>query len=168
MTSNLDQVAIEMPGPVGLVVSTTCDVPVALPGRAIVLPERFTTELGPDSSGRAGARDRARRPARPRMVVARRHPRARVFLSAAQSPDAHTLSHAASETSDAALLDQIEQVLEAAIFEDPNHSVRGEAIDALEELSTERAKRVLRKVIDRHPDAQMREEAVEREREWSH
>jgi hypothetical protein len=78
------------------------------------------------------------------------------------------LSHAASETSDAAFLHQIEQVLEAAIFEDPDHSVRGEAIDALEELPTERAKRVLRKVIDRQPDAQMREGAVERDREWSH
>jgi HEAT repeat protein len=71
------------------------------------------------------------------------------------------LSHAAGHTSDAASLDRIEQVLEAAIFEDPDHDVRSQAIGALEELPTDRAKRVLRKVIDRHPDAQVREEAGE-------
>ena len=47
----------------------------------------------------------------------------------------------------------------AAIFEDPDRGVRSEAIGALEELPTDRAKRVIRKVIDRHPDAQVREEA---------
>jgi hypothetical protein len=77
------------------------------------------------------------------------------------------LSDAAGETSDARTLDQIEQILEAAIFEDPDHSVRSEAIDVLERLPAARAGRVLRKVIDRHPDEQIREQAKELEQERS-
>jgi HEAT repeat protein len=75
------------------------------------------------------------------------------------------LSHAAGQISDIASLDRIEQVLEAAIFEDPDHSVRVEAMDALGELPGGRGRRVLRKVIERHPDSQIREEATDLDRE---
>lgn len=40
-----------------------------------------------------------------------------------------------------------------------------EAIDALEDLPGERARRVLQEVIDRHPDARVRREAAEQLRE---
>ncbi len=75
------------------------------------------------------------------------------------------LSHAAGQISDIASLDRIEQVLEAAIFEDPDHSVRVEAMDALDELPAARARRVRRTVIERHPDSQIREEATDHDRE---
>jgi HEAT repeat protein len=78
------------------------------------------------------------------------------------------LSHTAEATKDAGQLDRIEQVLEAAIFEDSDHSVRIEAMDAVEQLPATRAKRVLRKVIERHPDAQMREEATDLEQDRNH
>ena len=56
------------------------------------------------------------------------------------------------------LTTRYEQLLESIIFEDPDRGVRVEAMDALDELPQARARRVLRKIIDRHPDAQMREE----------
>jgi len=52
-----------------------------------------------------------------------------------------------------------------AIFDDPDMSVRMEAIDALEDLPADRARRALRDVIDRHPDARVRREAAEQLRE---
>ena len=78
------------------------------------------------------------------------------------------LSQTASETTDSAVLDPIEQLFESIIFEDADHGVRIEAMDALDELPQTRARRVLRKVIDRHPDAQMREEATDHARERNH
>jgi len=75
------------------------------------------------------------------------------------------LSQTASETTDSAVLDRIEQLLESIIFEDADRGVRVEAMDALDELPQARARRVLRKIIDRHPDAQMREEATDHARE---
>jgi len=61
----------------------------------------------------------------------------------------------------------VERILEASIFEDADHSVRSEALDALDRLPAARARRVLRKVIDRHPDERMREEAKQLEQEPS-
>ncbi len=73
----------------------------------------------------------------------------------------------ASSTSDPRALDQIEQTIEHAIFNDADHGVRRDALEALEELPRDRALRVLRKVIDRHPDAEIREEALDLQRERS-
>ncbi len=62
-------------------------------------------------------------------------------------------------------LDRAQQVIERAIFDDPDQSVRIEALDALDELPDERALQVLRDVIARHPDARIRREAEEHVRE---
>jgi hypothetical protein len=53
------------------------------------------------------------------------------------------------------------------MFNDPERSVRIEALGALEELRRERAIRAPRKVTDRHPDAEIRDEAAESERDRS-
>jgi HEAT repeat protein/beta-lactamase regulating signal transducer with metallopeptidase domain len=73
-----------------------------------------------------------------------------------------TIAHVASNTSDAATLDKAQQTIEHAIFNDPDRSVRMEALDALSGLPRERARRVLRDVETRHPDADVREEARQR------
>ena len=73
-----------------------------------------------------------------------------------------TIAHVASNTSDAATLDKAQQTIERAIFNDPDRSVRMEALDALKGLPRERARRVLREVETRHPDADVREEAKQR------
>jgi HEAT repeat protein len=67
-----------------------------------------------------------------------------------------TLAGVASGTSDIPTLDRIEQTLERAIFTDPDRSVCKEAIDALSELPRDRAARVLRKILQEHPDADLR------------
>ena len=54
-----------------------------------------------------------------------------------------------------------QQAIEHAIFHDPDRHVQHEAVDALEELPRERAERVLHSVIDRHPDADLRDQAKE-------
>jgi HEAT repeat protein/beta-lactamase regulating signal transducer with metallopeptidase domain len=69
------------------------------------------------------------------------------------------IGDAVSESGNAQLLDRAEQALERAIFDDPDTSVRMEALDALEKLPRERELRVLRQVIDRHPDNRVRREA---------
>jgi HEAT repeat protein/beta-lactamase regulating signal transducer with metallopeptidase domain len=66
---------------------------------------------------------------------------------------------------DARTLDDAQRTFERVIFDDPDSGVRNEALDALEHLPRERATRVLRDVIDRHPDARMRREAAEQLRE---
>jgi HEAT repeat protein/beta-lactamase regulating signal transducer with metallopeptidase domain len=72
------------------------------------------------------------------------------------------IAHAASGTSDVATLDKLQQTIERAIFNDPDRSVRMEALDALDQLPRERALRVLRSVLERHTDAKVRDEAKER------
>ena len=66
---------------------------------------------------------------------------------------------------DAQALDRAQQTIERAIFDDPDPGVRVDALDALDELPDERALRVLRDVIARHPDARVRREAEEHMRE---
>jgi HEAT repeat protein/beta-lactamase regulating signal transducer with metallopeptidase domain len=73
-----------------------------------------------------------------------------------------TIAHLASNTSDTATLDKAQQTIERAIFSDRDRSVRMEALDALNGLPRERARRVLREVETRHPDAEVREEAKQR------
>jgi len=62
---------------------------------------------------------------------------------------------------DATVLDRAQQVIERAIFDDPDRAVQIEALDALDKLPDERALRALRDVIARHPDARVRKEAAE-------
>jgi HEAT repeat protein len=62
---------------------------------------------------------------------------------------------------DARALDSAEQILERAIYNDPDTSVRMEALDALGDLPGDRADRALRKIADGHPDARVRREAAE-------
>jgi HEAT repeat protein/beta-lactamase regulating signal transducer with metallopeptidase domain len=69
------------------------------------------------------------------------------------------IADAVGESSDAQVLDRAEQTLERAIFDDPDTSVRMEALDALEKLPRDRELAVLRRVIDRHPDSRVRREA---------
>jgi HEAT repeat protein/beta-lactamase regulating signal transducer with metallopeptidase domain len=71
----------------------------------------------------------------------------------------HVIAHTASKTSDAQMLDKAQQTIESAIFNDPDREVRKEAFDALDELPRDRALRVLRNVLERHPDPDSREEA---------
>jgi len=75
------------------------------------------------------------------------------------------IGDAVANISDAQALDRAQQAIEQAIFDDPDPGVRVEALDALEELPDERALRVLRDVIARHPDARVRREAEEHVRE---
>jgi HEAT repeat protein/beta-lactamase regulating signal transducer with metallopeptidase domain len=74
------------------------------------------------------------------------------------------IADAASSTTEAATLDKVQQTIERAIFDDPDRSVRKEALDALDGLPRDRALRVLRSVLERHPDADLREEAKEHQR----
>jgi HEAT repeat protein/beta-lactamase regulating signal transducer with metallopeptidase domain len=76
-----------------------------------------------------------------------------------------SIGEAVEKISDAQQLDRVQQVIERAIFEDPDRAVQVEALDALENLPDERARRVLRDVIARHPDARVRREAGEHIRE---
>ena len=66
---------------------------------------------------------------------------------------------------DPQLLDRAQAVIERAVFGDVDQSVRVDALDALEKFPNDRALRVLRDVIARHPDAQVRREAEEQVRE---
>jgi HEAT repeat protein/beta-lactamase regulating signal transducer with metallopeptidase domain len=75
------------------------------------------------------------------------------------------IGDAIAESGNAQLLDRAEQVLERAIFDDPDRSVQMEALDALEKLTRDREERLLRQVIDRHPDSRIRREAEEHLRE---
>jgi HEAT repeat protein/beta-lactamase regulating signal transducer with metallopeptidase domain len=74
------------------------------------------------------------------------------------------IAHVASDTSDAAMLDKAQHTIERAIFDDPDRSVRMEALDALDGLPRDRALSVLRSVLERHPDAELREDAKEHQR----
>lgn len=75
------------------------------------------------------------------------------------------IADAIEKHGDARSLDQAEQTFERAIFNDPDTSVRMEALDALEQLPRDRELRLLRKVIDTHPDNRLRREAGEHLRE---
>ena len=75
------------------------------------------------------------------------------------------IGDAVATIDDAQALDRAQQAIERAIFDDPDPGVRVEALDALDELPDERALRVLRDVIARHPDARVRREAEEHVRE---
>jgi HEAT repeat protein/beta-lactamase regulating signal transducer with metallopeptidase domain len=75
------------------------------------------------------------------------------------------IGEAVAKIDDAQALDRAQQAIERAIFDDPDPGVRVEALDALDELPDERALRVLRDVIARHPDARVRREAEEQVRE---
>jgi HEAT repeat protein len=72
------------------------------------------------------------------------------------------IAHTASSTSDAPTLDKAQATIESAIFNDPDKDVRTEALAALDELPRDRALRVLRNVLERHPDPGPREEAQKR------
>jgi HEAT repeat protein len=76
-----------------------------------------------------------------------------------------SIAETVGKISDAPALDRAQRTIERAIFEDPDPGVRVEALDALEEFPDERALRVLRDVIARHPDARVRREAEEHVRE---
>lgn len=76
-----------------------------------------------------------------------------------------SLGEAVSKTGDRQLLDRAQTVIEHAVFDDPDRSVQAEAIDALDEFPSDRALRILRDIIARHPDARMRREADEHLRE---
>jgi len=76
-----------------------------------------------------------------------------------------SIGEAVAKIDDGQELDRAQQTLERAIFDDPDPSVRDEALDALDELPDERALRVLRDVIARHPDARVRRAAQEHLRE---
>jgi HEAT repeat protein/beta-lactamase regulating signal transducer with metallopeptidase domain len=69
------------------------------------------------------------------------------------------ISHIASSTSDGETLDTAQRTIERAIFDDPDRAVRKAGIDALEGLPRDRALRVLRDVLERHADPDIREEA---------
>ena len=75
------------------------------------------------------------------------------------------IGDAVAKIDDAQALDRAQQVIERAIFDDPDPGVRAEALDALDDLPEDRALRVLRDVIARHPDARLRREAEEQVRE---
>lgn len=75
------------------------------------------------------------------------------------------IGEAMAKISDPQLLDRAQAVIERAVFEDPDPGVRVDALDALDELPDERALRVLRDIIARHPDARVRREAEEHVRE---
>jgi HEAT repeat protein/beta-lactamase regulating signal transducer with metallopeptidase domain len=74
------------------------------------------------------------------------------------------IAHVASSTTDAETLDRAQRTIERAIFDDPDRSVRMEALDALDGLPRDRALRVLRNVLERHPDPELREDAKEHQR----
>jgi HEAT repeat protein/beta-lactamase regulating signal transducer with metallopeptidase domain len=98
------------------------------------------------------------------------HPQILALAAAGKTPrvrrDAlEAIGDAVSESGNVQVLDRAEQVLERAIFDDPDSSVRMGALDALEKLPRERELRILRQVIDRHPDSRVRREAVDHLRE---
>jgi HEAT repeat protein len=74
------------------------------------------------------------------------------------------IAHVASSTSNLETLDKAQHTIERAIFDDPDRGVRMEALDALDELPRDRALRVLRNVVERHPDPDLREDAKEQQR----
>jgi HEAT repeat protein/beta-lactamase regulating signal transducer with metallopeptidase domain len=76
-----------------------------------------------------------------------------------------SIGEAVAGSSDAQLLDRAQAVIERAIFDDPDPGVRVDALDALDELPAERARRALRDIIARHPEARVRREAEEHLRE---
>lgn len=76
-----------------------------------------------------------------------------------------SLGDAVSETSDAQVLDRAQTVIERAVFDDPDRSVQAEAIDSLDQFPNDRARRVLRDIVARHPDTRIRREAEEHLRE---
>jgi HEAT repeat protein/beta-lactamase regulating signal transducer with metallopeptidase domain len=75
------------------------------------------------------------------------------------------IGEAVGKIGDGQALDRAQQTLERAIFDDPDPGVREEALDALGEFPSERALRVLRDVVARHPDARVRRDAQEHIRE---
>lgn len=75
------------------------------------------------------------------------------------------IGEAVREITDPQTLDRAQAAIERVIFDDPDPSVRVDALDALDALPADRALRVLRDVIARHPDARMRREAEEHVRE---
>jgi HEAT repeat protein/beta-lactamase regulating signal transducer with metallopeptidase domain len=75
------------------------------------------------------------------------------------------IGESVGKISDPQLLDRAQAVIERAVFDDPDPGVRVDALDALDELPDERALRVLRDIIARHPDARVRREADEHLRE---
>jgi HEAT repeat protein/beta-lactamase regulating signal transducer with metallopeptidase domain len=72
---------------------------------------------------------------------------------------------AVEKISDAQELDRAQAVIERAVFDDPDRSVRAGAIDAIEQFPNDRALRMLRDIIARHPDVRTRREAEEHLRE---
>jgi HEAT repeat protein/beta-lactamase regulating signal transducer with metallopeptidase domain len=98
------------------------------------------------------------------------HPQIVALAASGRSPrirrDAlEAIADAVAESSDAQMLDRAEQTLERAIFDDPDTSVRMEALDGLEKLPRDRELRILRQVIDRHPDSRVRREAEDHVRD---
>jgi HEAT repeat protein len=77
----------------------------------------------------------------------------------------NAIADSLEKINDARTLDDAQRTFERAIFDDADAGVRNEALDALEHLPRDRATRILRDVIDRHPDARMRREAAEHLRE---
>ena len=75
------------------------------------------------------------------------------------------IGDAVAKIGDPQALDRAQQAIERAIFDDSDPGVRIDALDALDELPDERALRVLRDVIARHPDARVRRQAEEHVRE---
>jgi HEAT repeat protein/beta-lactamase regulating signal transducer with metallopeptidase domain len=75
------------------------------------------------------------------------------------------IGEAVADLSDAQALDGAQRTIERAIFDDPDPSVRSDALDTLEEFPNDRAIQVLRDVIARHPDPRLRRDAEEQLRE---
>jgi HEAT repeat protein len=75
------------------------------------------------------------------------------------------MADAVADSGNAQALDRAEQAFERAVFDDPDTSVRMEALDALEKLPRDRALRALQRVIDKHPDSRVRREAEEHVRD---
>lgn len=75
------------------------------------------------------------------------------------------IGEAVGRIRDPQALDRAQAVVERVIFEDPDPSVRVDALDALDKLPDGRALRALRNIIARHPDARVRREAEEHMRD---
>jgi HEAT repeat protein len=76
-----------------------------------------------------------------------------------------SIGEAVAKIGDPQLLDRAQEAIARAVFDDPDQAVRVDALDALDEFPDERALRVLRDIIARHPDARVRREAEEHVRE---
>jgi HEAT repeat protein len=76
-----------------------------------------------------------------------------------------SIADSVDKLSDVQALDVAQRTLARAIFDDPDMSVREEALDALEQLPGDRALSILRDVIDRHPDPHLKREAGKQLRE---